>query len=102
MASLMWKPFDLRFHNIIEKLNFHQNVIKEELEFSMGEKLQSDVDKLKEAQEQQATYLSQKEILAKLKALMESESTQSLQFQFLFNLLVNQSKQLDKAQLAVT
>ncbi|KAI0442752.1 hypothetical protein F4803DRAFT_550773 [Xylaria telfairii] len=35
VADLMWKPFDVRFQNFLEKIDFHQEVIRETLAFSM-------------------------------------------------------------------
>ncbi|KAL1850418.1 hypothetical protein Daus18300_012952 [Diaporthe australafricana] len=38
VTSLMWQPFDTRFQNILEKIKFDQNVVKEELQYaSMGD-----------------------------------------------------------------
>ncbi|KAJ4406620.1 hypothetical protein N0V82_010086 [Gnomoniopsis sp. IMI 355080] len=38
VTSLMWRPFDSRFTNILNKIKLDQNIIKEELQFaSMGE-----------------------------------------------------------------
>lgn len=37
VTSLMWKPFDVRFQDILEKIKLDQKIVKEELQFaSMG------------------------------------------------------------------
>jgi len=77
VADLMWKPFDLRFQNVVEKINFHQAIVKEELEFAAMGKIQDEIEGLKEVQAEQATQRAQAEILDFLSRLVESHDLQT-------------------------
>jgi hypothetical protein len=77
LADLMWKPFDLRFQNVVEKTNLHQAIVKEELEFAAMGKIQDETEGLKEVQAEQATLRAQAEILDFLSRPVESHDLQT-------------------------
>ncbi|KAF2200065.1 hypothetical protein GQ43DRAFT_90178 [Delitschia confertaspora ATCC 74209] len=39
IADLLWRPFDLRFEDILERMKFHQGVLRDELNWAGMEKL---------------------------------------------------------------
>ncbi|RYP78188.1 hypothetical protein DL771_000665 [Monosporascus sp. 5C6A] len=72
IVDLMWKPLDLRFHNVLEKISFYQSIVKEELDFAAMERLQEEIGELREVQEEHATNRAQVEILKFLTDLVDS------------------------------
>ncbi|KAK3386581.1 hypothetical protein B0H63DRAFT_137981 [Podospora didyma] len=64
VADLLWKPFDLRFRNVVDKINFHQGIVREELDFTVMTKIQDDIEALQDIQAELATRKAQQEIFS--------------------------------------
>lgn len=73
----MWKPFDLRFQNVLAKLKFQQKVLQEELKFATLGQAVDDLSKLKISQAKQATEEAQSEMQSFLSRLLESHNKQT-------------------------
>jgi hypothetical protein len=77
IASLMWKPFDLRFQSVLAKLKFQQKFLQEELKFATLGQAVNDLSKLKISQAKQATEEAQSEMQSFLSRLLESHNKQT-------------------------
>ncbi|KAE8441834.1 hypothetical protein EG329_004287 [Mollisiaceae sp. DMI_Dod_QoI] len=79
IASLMWKPFDLRFQNVLAKLKFQQKVLQEELNCATSGQVVDDLSEIKLSQAKQATEEAQSEMQLFLGQLRESHDKQTQQ-----------------------
>ena len=77
VADLLWKPFDLRFRNVVDKINFHQGIVREELDFTVMAKIQDDIEALQDVQSELATQKAQQEIFRFLSKLLEKYDKQT-------------------------
>ncbi len=73
----MWKPFDLRFQNVLAKLKFQQKVLQEELKFVTLGQVVDDLSEVKVSQAKQATEEAQSEMQLFLGQLRESHNKQT-------------------------
>ncbi|CAG9942522.1 unnamed protein product [Clonostachys rosea f. rosea IK726] len=89
VASLARKPFDVRFKEILEKISFYHNLVKEEIETERVDEIQDDLFKLKAAAAEQATEKLQNTVLEKLKEIQAGEAPNKAQLALLQSLLVD-------------
>jgi uncharacterized protein YjaZ len=53
LTKLMWKPFDLRFEKILSKIDFHEEIVVQELQFEgLGQLQHSSQQEIKKAQQE--------------------------------------------------
>lgn len=89
MASLARKPFDVRFKEILEKISFYHNLVKEEIETERVDEIQDDLFNLKAAAAEQATEKLQNTVLEKLKEIQAGQAPNKAQLTLLQSLLVD-------------
>ncbi|CAG9990590.1 unnamed protein product [Clonostachys byssicola] len=89
VASLARKPFDVRFKEILEKISFYHNLVKEEIETERVDEMQDDLSKLKAAAAEQATEKLQITVLEKLKEIQEGQAPNKAQLALLQSLLID-------------
>ncbi|CAH0017112.1 unnamed protein product [Clonostachys rhizophaga] len=89
VASLARKPFDVRFKEILEKISFYHNLVKEEIETERVDEIQDDLFKLKAAAAEQATEKLQNTVLEKLKEIQAGQAPNKAQLTLLQSLLVD-------------
>jgi hypothetical protein len=74
VGELLWKPFDIRFQDILERLKFHQSVLRDELKWAKLGNIQSTFEaEAQKADEGRQAAMQMKESMSRLEVGFDAE-----------------------------
>jgi hypothetical protein len=81
IAELLWRPFESRFQDIIERMKFHQAILKDELDLAVKKSLLSKLDaEMKRAEEARLQAERHAKLSEEIKETLSDSTQRELQY----------------------